>query len=304
MATLKGQNLRLIINDGEDWRCVAMSTNLTATLTGNSDDASTKDDTGMASRPEITSKSWNASVETLNVLDAAAVLQQIKSGEPFDVVWDETEADTNKNQNPEGAAFARRGKAFINDLTLTFNNRENSAKNIQFTGTGPLDKVTSSFGTQATGAIAYTKGQFVRLFLGSDNTAAPSKVIAAAQQLSLHVSLSLEEATTKDTAGDWQIQEPTGLSYDISTSALVRSGETITSAVQAQGLAELEDIYEASLPVKFKIANTGGDNNRTATTTIVSGSVVITQLTLNAPNRQNATYEAQLTGYGDYTTGA
>lgn len=301
---LKGQNLRLIINDGEDWRCVAMSTSLTATLTGNSDDASTKDDTGMASKPEITSKSWNASVETLNVLDAAAVLQQIKSGEPFDVMWDETEANVNNNQDPQGATFARSGKAFINDATFTFNNRENSAKNMQLMGTGPLEKVTSAISTQATGATAYTKGQFVRLFLGNDNTAAPSKVIAASQQLSLHVSLSLETSTTKDTDGDWDIQEPTGLSYDITTSALVRSGETITSAVQAQGLSELEEIYEASLPVKFKIANTGGDNNRTASTTIVSGSVVVTQLTLNGPNRQNATYEAQLTGYGDYTTGA
>ena len=304
MATLKGQNLRLIINDGENWRCVAMSTSLTATLTGNSDDTSTKDDTGMASRPEITSKSWNASVETLNVLDAAAVLQQIKSGEPFDVMWDETEADVNKNQNPEGATFARQGKAFINDATFTFNNRENSAKNMQLMGSGPLEKVASAITTQATGAIAYTKGQFVRLFLGSDNTAAPSKVIAAAQQLSLHVSLSLEEATTKDTTGDWQVQEPTGLSYDITTSALVRSDETITSAVQAQGLSELEDIYEASLPVKFKIANTGGDNNRTATTTIVSGSVVITSLELQGPNRQAAQYNVTLQGYGDYTTGA
>ena len=304
MATLKGQNLRLIVNDGEDWRCVAMATNLTGTLTGNSDDASTKDDTGMASRPEITSKSWNASVDTLNVLDAAAMLQQIKSGEPFDVMWDETEAGVNKNQDPEGATFARKGKAFINDLTLTFNNRENSAKNIQFTGTGPLEKVASAISTQATGSIAYTKGQFVRLFLGSDNSAAPSRVIGAALQLSLHVSLSLEDATTKDTTGDWQVKETTGLSYDISTSALVRSGETITSTVQAQGLSELEDIYEASLPVKFKIANVSGDNNRTATTTIVSGSVVVTQLTLNGPNRQNATYEAQLTGYGDYTVGS
>jgi hypothetical protein len=31
---------------------------------------------------------------------------------------------------------------------------------------------------------------------------------------------------------------------------------------------------------------------------------VLTQLTLNGPNRQNATYDAQLTGYGDYTVAA
>ena len=44
MATLKGQNLRILIGDS----CVAMATNCTITLTGNTDDASTKDDTGMA----------------------------------------------------------------------------------------------------------------------------------------------------------------------------------------------------------------------------------------------------------------
>jgi predicted secreted protein len=151
---------------------------------------------------------------------------------------------------------------------------------------------------------SFTKGQFVRLFLGSDNTAAPSTVIAAAKTLSLHVSLTLEDATTKDTAGDWQIQEPTALSYDISTGALVRSGETITSQVGAKTLADIESIYEAGTPVKFKIANVSGDNNRTASSTIVSGSVVLTQLAINGPNRQNADYTATLNGYGDYEVAA
>jgi hypothetical protein len=56
--------------------------------------------------------------------------------------------------------------------------------------------------------------------------------------------------------------------------------------------------------VKWKIANVGGDNNRTASSTIVSGSVVLTQLTLNGPTRQNADYTAQLNGYGDFTVAA
>ena len=151
---------------------------------------------------------------------------------------------------------------------------------------------------------AYTKGQFVRLFLGSDNSAVPAKIVAAAKSLSLHVSMSLEDATTKDTAGDWQVQEPTALSFDISTNALVRSGDTITSTVQAQDFASIEDIYEASTPVRFQIANTSGANNRTKGAIICSGSVVVTQLTLNAPNRKNATYDTQLTGYGIYTVAA
>ena len=100
------------------------------------------------------------------------------------------------------------------------------------------------------------------------------------------------------------MQEPTALNYDISTGALVRSGETITSQVGAKALADLETIYEAGTPVKWKIANVGGDNNRTASSTIVSGSVVLQTLTINGPNRQNADYTAQLAGYGDYTVAA
>lgn len=150
----------------------------------------------------------------------------------------------------------------------------------------------------------FTKGQFVRLFLGSDNSATPTKVVAAAKQLSLHVSMSLENATTKDTDGDWQVQEPTGLSYDITSNALVRSGDVITSSVPAQALADIEDIYEASLPVKFLIANVSGTNQRTKGTTIVSGSVIVSQLAINGPNRQNADYTTTLTGFGPYTVAA
>ena len=84
----------------------------------------------------------------------------------------------------------------------------------------------------------------------------------------------------------------------------MRSGEPIRATVQGQALADIETIYEAGSPVKWKIANVSGQNNRTASSTIVSGSAVLTQLTINAANRQNATYDAQLTGYGEYTVAA
>jgi predicted secreted protein len=222
--------------------------------------------------------------------------------QPMTLMWDET--STTDNQTREKASFARKGSAYLSDVTFNFNDRENSTKSLQFQGSGPLETVGSSEATDVIAIGSYTKGQFVRLFLGIDNTVAPSTVIAAAKTLSLHVSLTLEDATTKDTAGDWTIQEPTALSYDISTGALVRSGETITSQVGAKSLADIETIYEAGTPVKWKISNVSGDNNRTASSTIVSGSVVLTQLTINGPNRQNADYTAQLNGYGDYTVAA
>jgi predicted secreted protein len=304
MTTLKGQNFRICTYDttAAKYKVVGMATGCTVTLTNNTDDASTKDDVGMASKPTTISKSWQVSVESLSVADAAAMLTAIKSLTPFTLMWDET--STTDNQTREKATFARKGTAYLSDVTFNFNDRENATKSLQFTGSGALQAVGSSEATEVIALGSYTKGQFVRLFLGSDNTAAPSTVIAAAKSLSLHVSMSLEDATTKDTTGEWQVQEPTALNYDISTSALMRSGDTITSAVGAKGLADLETIYEAGTPVKWKIANVGGDNNRTASSTIISGSVILQTLTLNGPSRQNADYTAQLVGYGDYSVAA
>ena len=279
-----------------------MATGCTVNLQNNVDEGTHKDIVGAAAMPTTTSKSWSVSCDSLNVADAAAMLTAIKSMQPMTLMWDETA--TSDNQTRAKATFARKGSAYLNDCTFQFDDRTNSTKQLQFTGSGPLQAVGSSEATEVIAIGSYTKGQFVRLFLGSDNTAAPSTVIAAAKTLSLHVSLQMESSTTKDTAGDFDVQEPVGLSYDITTGALVRSGETITSAVGAKGLADLETIYEAGTPVKWKIANVSGDNNRTASSTIVSGSVVLTQLAINGPNRQNADYTATLNGYGDYTVAA
>ena len=308
--TLKGQNFRIgtlttTQVEGQTvntFKVMGMATSCTVTLNTNVDDSGTKDDAGMAAKPTINSKSWQVSVDTLNVVDAAAMLTAIKSLTPFVIMWDETA--TSNNQTAQLAAFARKGSAYLSDLTLTFNDRENSAKSLQFSGSGPLESVPAGTVTEEVAAGNYAKGQFTRLFLSANNTAAADAVIAGAKQLSLHVSMTLENASTKDTAGDWAIQEPTALNFDISTTALIRSADTITSTVGGKTLADLETIYEASLPVKFKIANVSGANNRTAGTTLMSGSVIISSLTNNGANKQNADYTAQLNGYGEYTVGA
>lgn len=282
---------------------MAKATTCSVNLTGNTEDASHKDIVGLAQLPTIVSKGWSVSVESLDVSNVGAMLTAIKNFTPFTLRWDE--AATSDNQTGLGATFARTGTAYLNDVTFNWNDRENSTKALQFAGSGPLAKLASTPEPDViTVTNTFTKGQYVRLFLGSDNSATPAKVIAAAKQLSLHVSLTLETSTTKDTDGDWQVQEPTGLSYDITSNALVRSGDTITSQVQGQSLADIEDIYEGSLPVKWQIANVSGVNNRTKAVVIVSGSVVVTSLVMNGPNRQNADYTATLTGFDNYTVGA
>lgn len=305
MAKLQGQNLRILANafDGTSTAVIGMATNCVITLTNNTQDVNTKDDVGLASKPEVVSKAWSVQVDSLNVVNAAAMLSKIKSMQPVEIMWDEV--GTSDNQTPVtgtgAAAYARKGFAYLSDLTLSFNNRENSAKNLQFTGASELTIIPSTgmyYNVLSNGA--YTKGQFVRLFLGKNTLQVITKVIAAATQLQLHVSLQMESASTKDTTGDWDIQEPTGISYEITTNALVRSNDSIKSSVGAQGLSDLEGIYESGTPVCFIIANVSGDNQRTKGTNIISGSVILSQLKINASNRQAATYEATLIGYGDY----
>ena len=152
MGTLKGQNFRLLTYDAvaAKWSVIGMSTGCTITLNTTADDSSTKNDVGMAAKPVITAKSWQVSVDTLNVIDAAAMLTAIKSLTPFTLMWDET--STVDNQTPEGAAFARKGTAFLSDLTLTFNNREKAAKNLQFSGSGAISAADATIETASVAA--------------------------------------------------------------------------------------------------------------------------------------------------------
>jgi hypothetical protein len=304
MATLKGQNARICIYDTTvgKYKVIGMSTSCTITLTNNTDNSSHKDIVGMAPMPVTTSKSWQVSVDSLNVADTAAMLTAIKAMQPMTLMWDETA--TSDNQTRAKATWARKGQAYLSDATFQFDNRTQSTKQLQFSGSGPLETVSASEATQVIPIGSYTMGETVRLFLSANNTAAPDSVVAAARSLSLHVSITLEDASTKDTTGEWVYQEPTELNYDISSSALVRSGEPITSQVGAKSYADIQTLYEAGTPFKWKIANVSGANNRTASSTIVSGSVVLTQLTQNDQNRQSSDYTMNANGYGEYTVAA
>jgi hypothetical protein len=278
-----------------------MSTSCTVTLTGNTENSEHKDIVGDFALPEIVSKSWQVQVDSLDVTDTASMLTAIKSGKKFRLQWDKT--STSDNQTPTEADYAYNGLAFLTDATFQFDNRTNSTKSLQFSGTGALSQGLYTEDFDSITPAGFTKGQFVRLFLGSDNIAAPVKVLASALTCSLHISVTLEDSTTKDTVGDFVVQEPTGISYDISTSAMMENDETITSQVQGQTIANLETIYNNSQPVRFKIANTSGANNRTLGAIILSGSVIVSQLTINGP-LGTADYTTQLTGYGAYTVGA
>ena len=301
MASLKGQNFRICIYDTteEKFRVIGMADSCTVTLNANAENASTKDDVGAAQKPTIVSKSWQVQVSSLNVADTGAMLTMAKSMQPVLLLWDQT--STTDNQSLEGADYARKGMAYLSDAVFQFDDRVNSTKQLQFSGASPLEALSSD----ETDVIAlgnYTKGQSMRLFLST--SANPALVVAGAKSLSFHVGITLSNATTKDTDGDWQVQEPTELSYDITSGALIDSGETITSAVNGQTLSTLMSNYEDEDLMYWQLAPVSGDNNRTKGAVVASGQAYITQLDINAANRQVGMYNTRLSGFGAYTVGS
>ena len=132
MAALKGQNLRVFGGNaviGEAVSCVI-------TLTNNTEETSTKNDTGLAAKPVTTSKSWQVQVDSLNVADVGAFLTAIKNGSTFTLKWDETSTDD--NSTALNANFKRSGSAILSDATFVWNDREFASKQLTFIGSGPI----------------------------------------------------------------------------------------------------------------------------------------------------------------------
>lgn len=132
------------------------------------------------------------------------------------------------------------------------------------------------------------KGQNLRL--GVDDS-----VIALATSCTFHIAAQLEDSSTKDDTGDWQSQEVTGLSWDCSCDALF----SVTVDHDAKLYKDLINLMIEKKPVSVEVLLTdeqGGNRNEVGSVT--TGTGYISDLSLNAPNRQNATYSIQITGNG------
>ena len=115
-----------------------------------------------------------------------------------------------------------------------------------------------------------------------------------------HVSAQLEDSSTKDSTGDWQEQEVTGLSWDAQTDSLVTLTDNGTNGELPQDLLSL--IINKTL-VTLTFDQTNGTNNRIGMNSAIkrSGSAYVTDVNITAQNRQNSTITARFTGTGPLT---
>lgn len=133
------------------------------------------------------------------------------------------------------------------------------------------------------------KGQNLRLLIGG-------KCVAFATSCTVHVSLNLEESSTKDSTNNFTEQTPTGISWDMSCDALysVDADATGVNAISAL------DTVLAQQKVQVQFEQTQGEKNRVAVSggAVYSGYAWVNDISINAANRQNTSYTIQLTGDG------
>lgn len=130
--------------------------------------------------------------------------------------------------------------------------------------------------------MARIKGQNLRI-------AVDGETIALATNCTVNINAQLESASTKDDTGDWQVQELTGMSWDVSTDALFSA----TNDTGASGISIIDSLL-AGASVNVALSLVGATN-----TILLEGEAWISSISINAPNRQNATYTAQFQGTGE-----
>lgn len=140
MGTIKGQNLRVMVGG----KCIAMATSCTFHVSAQLQDSSTKDSVGDFQEQEVTGLSWDAQTESLVTLEDNGsngelpqdLLSLMINKTKVTLTFDQTAGANNRvGQN---SAIKKTGEAYINDVNISAQNRQNSTISVQFSGTGPL----------------------------------------------------------------------------------------------------------------------------------------------------------------------
>ena len=140
MSTIKGQNLRVMVGG----KCIAMATSSTFHVSAQLEDSSTKDSVGDFQEQEVVGLSWDASTESLVTLTdngtngelPTDILSLILNKTLVTLTFDQT-AGTN-NRTGQNSAIKRSGSAYVQDVNITAQNRQNSTLSVKFQGTGAL----------------------------------------------------------------------------------------------------------------------------------------------------------------------
>jgi hypothetical protein len=134
-----------------------------------------------------------------------------------------------------------------------------------------------------------------------EGTPATGKVAALSTDLTLHLSATTENSSTKDTTdtnGNYNEYDVTQRSGDIQFGALVGVGTDTGGKSFDDFLNKVDDSL-----INWKIVYVSGTNNRTLGKTLCSGQGKLVNVSATAQNRQKTTYTGGINIYGPVEVG-
>jgi len=187
MGVIKGQFFRVKIGG----QCVAMSKTCSLHTAAELSDTTTKDTEGNDKDQEVTSKSWDGSVNAL-VIEPDALENAIQGldalflvGQTVDIEFVQTNGANNRSTKSGGRKIT--GRAIINDCSAEFPDRADSTYTMQFAGKGALVPSTAPSISGAESLTATTNNQ-TSTYTASDGSAITVSVPAAATWLTASIS--------------------------------------------------------------------------------------------------------------------
>lgn len=149
MATIKGENLRVMVGDDTDHlQCIAASTNCTMHCALQVQEDTTKDTVDDWIEQEPVGLNWDVQVEALVISEddeeyrpGAKNIDQLQVGRVYLLRFTRTAgASGEQNRDAVEDAMQFTGYAILSDLQITSQNAEIATARAQFTGTGELSQ--------------------------------------------------------------------------------------------------------------------------------------------------------------------
>lgn len=285
---IKAKQVNLFV----DGAVIQSSTSCTLALTANTADAASKTDLGdgMWDNPTFVNYSWTMSNESFVAdIDALSLLlMKVIFGDAKVAVVMQDEGN-----------FFLEGSAIVTQLQLNAPNGDNATMSLSLEGSGSLALQSNLMEDVVLQKTTPIKGKALMLALKLGGTS--YRTIAGSTGHSLTVSLQTADVSTKD-ENDMSIdKEVTGKSISLSTENLIAM-----SPGEGVGVYELMEVLMRGTPVEMSFGyyqnavgmESAGQNWGAASRLLVNGTFLVSSLSVNASNKDNATYSAEFSGQG------
>lgn len=147
MATIKGQNLRVMFDSGDPEtpnQCVAASTNCVVHVSAQVQESTTKDNEDDWVENEVVGLNWDVQVDALVIEDEQSStgvgIQDLTVGLPYQLIF--TRTTGTKNRQDISGETAYTGAAVLSDLQVNSTNQDVATYTAKFIGNGELQEIT------------------------------------------------------------------------------------------------------------------------------------------------------------------